>query len=354
MSIFIIVFILLFAIHHITAIYRDSKKNRLIETILCFIVLWLVQGLRHESIGIDSREAYLPFFDMIEGDSLFDFKESYFAFEPGFVFLSKLIRSVISSNPQIYILTCSFISIAPLAYLFYKYSSNISFSFLVFATLILYHFGFSGIRQAIAIAITCISFEFIIRKKLLLFLGMIFLASTIHTSALFFMVTYPVYWFLKLDRQKLFIMLIIFALFLTILRPITEIVMNIFFVHDAYLNKLNNSMDSPSYNMIIIFIAVFLFTYMGNNSQKLQQYRSLLFMTIILQSLALITATGARMALYYIPYVCLTIPLALDGYRGKSRTVLSLGISGFLIFFFFFVNGKGYLDVIPYKFFWES
>lgn len=357
MGVFIFIFISLFIIHFIMDMYSNSRSSRKtarkVETFLCFMLLWLVQGLRHESIGFDSREAYRPFFDMISGLSLFDFKETFFAFEPGFVFLSKLIR-FFTTDPQIYILICSFISIAPIAYLFYKHSTNISFSFLAFGTLILYHFGFSGIRQAIAIAITAISFEFILKKKLILFIATVLLAFTIHTSALFFIVTYPVYWYLKLDKKRLIIILTVFALVLTVLRPVAELVLNVFFAHDVYLNKLNNAVDNPSYNMIIIFLAILFFTYTVKDDIDIKPYRSLLMMAVTMQSLALITTTGARMALYYIPYVSIAIPLVLKEYKIETRRFASIGIAAFLIFFFFYVNAGGYLDVIPYKFFWQN
>lgn len=58
----------------------------------------------------------------------------------------------------------------------------------------------------------------------------------------------------------------------------------------------------------------------------------------------------ARMAYYFIPYVCFVFPIILEGYNRNMRIIVSTGIGAFLIFFFVYVNGGVYLDVISYNF----
>ena len=352
MFVFFVAFLMLPIIHLITLKMRNKKKGRIYETIFCFIILWLIQGLRHEDIGVDWYIAYRPFFENLDVSN-FSLDGVNFGFEPGFVILSKFIKFFISTNPQIYALICSLLFIAPIAYLFYKYSPNISFSFLIFGTMIIYHFGFSGIRQAIAIGITAISFNYVLKRKLLPFLIIVLLASAIHTSAFMFIITYPIFCYMKLDRRRLIILMAVFSIMITFLKPIAEMALNVLFIGDVYSNKLNQAEESPSYNMIIIFLSILFFSYSGKDSRKILPYRGLLFFMTAFQTLALITTTGARMAYYFIPYVCLVLPMILEGYNRNMRIIVSTGIGAFLIFFFIYVNGGGYLDVIPYKFFWE-
>ena len=59
--------------------------------------------------------------------------------------------------------------------------------------------NFSGLRQAIAIGITALSFNFIKEKKPVQFILLVILASLFHKSAIVFLAMYPIY-NIKLDK----------------------------------------------------------------------------------------------------------------------------------------------------------
>lgn len=351
MWVFVFLFILLFITHFYTSKNRNITKGRRQETMLGFLYLWLLQGLRHRDVGIDSRDAYIPFFEMLN-PSFLD-HETIFGFEYGFFLFSKFIKAFISSEPQVFILICSFLFIFPIAILFYKHSKNISFSYLAFSTIILYHFGFSGLRQACAIGITVLSFEFVVNKKIIPFILLVLLASTFHASAILFIVTYPIYHYVKISKNNIILFLLGTVGILIFLRPLAEVALDTLFIANRYSNKFNHAFETPSYNMIIVYLGFFFMTFVGKKADSLIPYRGLLLMTVILQSMALINGQAPRMALYFIPYLCVALPFAIDGYSKKNSKIVYTSLSIFLVFFFFYTNASGYLDVIPYKFFWE-
>ena len=71
-----------------------------------------------------------------------------------------------------------------------------------------YSFIFSGLRQAIALAITYISYDFIKKRQLWKFTLTILVASTFHKSAIFFL---PAYFIAQL-KVTIPILLVIFNL----------------------------------------------------------------------------------------------------------------------------------------------
>ena len=126
--------------------------------------------------------------------------------EIGFHYLVGLLKSVGLIHVQIL-----FSLVIVFNYIMYyqslkKLSPNFEISLLV---LILLHFlgrDMGHIRQAIALSLSVFSIQFIIEKKPIYFVTMIFIATLFHTSALVF---FPAYIFshLKISKIKLLILL---------------------------------------------------------------------------------------------------------------------------------------------------
>lgn len=352
MGVFIFIYIA-FVVIYLTTKSKVNDK-RLIQTILCFLLLWLIQGLRHSSVGIDSATSYIPYFESISvsWDSLFDFNDSFANFEIGYIVFNKLFKFFISTNPQLFILACSFISIAPIAWVIYKYSPNIIFSFWVFSSFQIYHFGFSGIRQTIAIGICTLAYNFIVQKKIPAFIALVLLASTFHTSAILFLPAYWIYHKLNMSPKMLFVYIIAIVFLMFTIKSVASTLVSLIFGGEQYLGALENSAD-PSYNLLIIFIIIFISTYISQN-EELAKLRSFVLMTVAFQTLGIITTYATRIGYYYFVFFSLAIPYAIETSNLKSKGLIRGLLAVILAIFFFYVNGGGYLDVIPYKFFWEQ
>lgn len=354
MEIFIMMYIGFCFVALTSKTFRDEKSKRLYQAISCFLILWLIQGLRHETIGIDSFNSYRPYFEnlQVSWSNLFDFKDTYSNFEIGYITLNKAFKFFISTDTQWFIFFCSFISIFPIAWVIYKYSPNIIFSYWVFASFQFYHFGFSGLRQAIALAFTCLAFHFIVEKKIIYFVGLVLLASTFHTSAIMFIPAYWLYQKVNMNEKTLIISLVLLIVVVFFIKDIAFSLLVLLFGGEKYSSALMES-TVPSYNLLILFILILVATYMSK-VETLIKLRSFMLMAVLFQSLGIIAIYATRMAYYYSIFFVLTIPFVVETttYLSDKKMIRS-GICLFLAWFFFYCNASGYLEVIPYKFFWE-
>lgn len=349
MGVFIFLFSLLFVLYLTAINNQQTRKSRIIQTAICTIILIGIQGLRHECVGIDSWNSYRPFFDSLPNQmgNLLDI-QNVLSFEPGFVVYTKIVKSILD-NTQFYIILSSIISIVPISVLIYRYAKNIPFAFIIFSSFILYHFGFSGIRQAMAIGITAIAFEFIIEKKLVGFVITVIIASSLHVSSILFLIAYPLYHHLRLYPTRMILVGVLFIFFLFFLKNIVIGLTEIIFGGEKYMNKAMED-AIPSYNLMILLAAILFFSFLSN-SEKIIPLRSMLLMCIIFQSLGLISSSASRMAYYFMPYIAIAIPMTTS--TMKNRRIIETALIGFFVTFFFYCNAGGYLEVIPYKFFWE-
>lgn len=351
MGVFIFLFAILFLLYVSTTKKQYASRDRLWLTVFCTLLLVCIQGLRHETIGVDSYRAYRHFFESVSGGfaTLLD-KTDYRStgFEPGFVFLTKLIKTL-NEDTQFYIFTCSALSIIPIAYLIYKYADNIPFAFIIFSSLMVYHFGFSGIRQFLAIGLTAISFDCVTHKRLLWFIVFVLFAASVHSSAILFLLAYPLYHKLHLSLTKMLFVVLGVSLCFIFLESIVLGLTKILFGGEKYMGYVSNT-SVKSYNLMLLFAGLLFFTYLTTN-KRVVPLRSMILLAVVFQSTGLISTTASRMSLYFIPYISLALPMTTNTIKNKG--IIELIWIAFFIFFYFYANAGGYLEVIPYKFFWE-
>lgn len=109
----------------------------------------------------------------------------------GFFLLNKLIYVLSDGEFQVFMLLIAIVIHLVLAYVIYRYSPAPWMSYLVWNSMALYIFGFSAIKQALAMALVMLSFIGIAERRPWFFTGMILLAGSIHMPAL---VVLPAYW----------------------------------------------------------------------------------------------------------------------------------------------------------------
>lgn len=310
-----------------------------------FLILWLIQALRDEFIGTDLK-FYVPTF---VNDNW-----SVFSVESGYVALNATLRSF-TDSPQVLLAIVSFITLYPVSYIFKRYSENICLSYIIFASLVVYHFTFSGLRQAIAIGIIVFSYIFVNKHKLLPFVVCVLIATLFHVSSIVFIIFYPLCNWIKMTDKRYFLLVVIGFGIIMVLKPILEALIPIIFGEDKYMGYIEHE-AVPAYNLIIVFFAMFLFTFMVKSpSRQLQTFRMAIFCAVMCQSLGLISATATRIGYYFIPFIALGIPQTIFEMKKSdtNRMILNTCVTAFMIFFFFYAYSAGYLEVIPYKFYWE-
>lgn len=346
MAIFIWMYILLI-LNWALSTHLKTKKRKKYAWLSGLLILWLIQALRSTSVGID-LQVYIPQF-------LDENRRNFLSFEIGYIKLNELIYSI-SSNENAFLAGVSMLSLLPISLLFKKYSASIFFSYIIFASFIIYHFTFSGLRQALALGIIAISYYFLERKNLIYFIGVIFLASLFHVSSILFLIMYPLCNLIKMTNKKYFIFCIIAILFIIALRPIVSFIIPLIFGEGKYIGYIDRE-TVPAYNLFIVLFIFFLFTFtVKRPSKNLMNYRMATFCAVFCQSLGFISPVATRIGYYFILFIPLALPQVIQEMKQpkKYKTIITSVIAAFMIFFFFYSNATGYLNVIPYSFFWEK
>jgi len=196
-----LMYIFLFLLSSFLALLDVSKisKSKKISMGLFFsFVLLFLSGIRWET-GTD-WSLYFGFFD--QNDSFRDFitnDANNQGIEFGYGILNFIIKNLFNDyNVGLFII--AFLIIGIKFRWIYKYSMFPMVALFISFTTYLGDVFF--VRQTLAIAITLIGFDFIIKKKKYMFLLMVALAGTIHTSAIIF---FPAYWIyhMNISNKKL-------------------------------------------------------------------------------------------------------------------------------------------------------
>lgn len=350
MGVFIVMYLLLFLVWLLSGAIPKNKRN-LIVCILCFFLLWFIQAFRDYSIGVDLK-GYIPFFRTAGS---WGYKKDLI--EPGYTYFTIFIRRNISSNPTVFLAFVSAAILIPVSLIFKKYSKLPVLSFIIYASFIIYIFSFSGLRQTMAIGITTLSYIFIEKKKILPFIGLVFLATLFHSSAIIFIITYPLCNYLNTTKRKYFISFCIGLISLLSLRNILNYIIPFIFQdsQERYMEYYAGNIRA-AYNLAILIFIFFLATFLVKNPTRTDlNMRMILFISFWCQCLGLISPVVPRIGFYFIVFLGVALANVTEELpvNKTRRLVASICLAVFMIGFFFTKYSSGYLNVIPYKFIWE-
>ncbi len=154
------------------------------------IILFLVMGLRHPRVGIDTMQ-YLNRYHATEYMKWkrFSVWEDWIPQELGFTLVGKIFSNMGISDQGYLVIYALFITIC-ISRLIYKYCRNLFWGFYLHTTIGLFTMSMSGMRQSIACCILWFGIDCILKKRPIRFVLLVLLASTFHQSAIFFVVFY--------------------------------------------------------------------------------------------------------------------------------------------------------------------
>jgi len=315
-----------------------NKKNKKIYVLFSALVLLIFASFREyifseQQIGNDYY-SYMKWFDNIWNIEISISND--FLFNILMLFINKF-----TGNYLVFIFITSFLWV----YSIYKFSidnsKNYIFTILLFLTFGIFELGFSAIRQAMAISVFLLSFNYIKQKKLFKYIVGIVIASLFHSSAIILLFIYP-FINMKLSITKKTMLLIIIAIIITLLISsgmYEELLIK--FVPDYELKYENIGSElNSNYTVFGISILTFVMLYMLDTAkQNLVKKDNPEYMYLLLLCLfsyiATLHPTLGRMLQYFMPAIPLIVPTIL--YYEKGKDVQKIGnlavISIFLIIF---------------------
>ena len=224
----------------------------------------------------------------------------------GFAWLSKFLSQVSNGNFQILLIFIAIVVEIAVAVVIYRYSPAPWLSYLLWNCFGFYIFGFSAIKQALAMGLLMLAFTGIMEEKPKKFLLWTVLAGCVHAPALVFL---PAYWIAKsrLSVQKLIIYAICAGLIYIFRNQIVK------FIGDFYYDETDyvaNTHVGGRFMMIaaLLIAGIMLRGFSGRSFTKLF---NLMLVAAIIQMFSGFDNVFTRLTDYYFQFLILYLPMML-------------------------------------------
>ena len=336
--------------------YRITNKEQInrISTILIFIMLVLIIGLRHPSMGIDLKYGetggYLRSFSTIANMpwSRFLSIQGFLNYEYGFILYCKLIGTI-WNNKQFFIFISAFLSLLPVFIVIYKKSTNSIMSSLIYLGLPTLLLLFSGIRQSLTIGFCFLAIDLIQKKKLFRFLLVVVAMWFIHSSAFIVLAAYPIY-HIRISKKSRWITLLVIPFVYLFRYQLFDVFSKLFIDHAAVE-------ETGAYTLLLVFCAIYIFCmfFCKDGDAEQNGYMNLFFVACVIQTFGPINNLAVRVGYYFMIFLVLLIPSVISKMQLKTNQVIS-GIvvsASFAIFALYAIYTSTWANAYPYHFFWE-
>ena len=346
---------------------RKINVDRLIIPV-CTVLLLFFMACRSSKTGADTGQ-YVYAFQQISNtplSNLFTMKiygvgGGYeFNFEYGYRLFNKLI-SLISTDGQAITIATSIMTLVLLGILIKKKSCYPLLSIWLYLTLGIFQTEMNMSRNAIAIMICYLGFQFIREKKPVKYLLCVFLASMFHSSSILFVPFYWLFWKVKLTPKFLKRVLITAAalgLGFSIIRP--YVVKLLPFGYGRYFSGNTDKIVSLAVGLFhcLVILLVWLMLDKDRRTEVLESDKIGIWMLIaevIFFCIGFDVDMATRMAALFGPYLLIWVPyLLMNGIKTEKNrfaaVVIMMLFVGLQYVLRISVNNIG--TTMPYQFFW--
>ena len=314
---------------------EKNRKKRWRWLFLAAFPMFVLVAFRGHNLGNDTN-SYLKFFTKMvytPWSDIFVVNALTSDFEPGFVVFEKLI-TLITSSARVYQVIYSFIylvSVVTFANRLEKYN----FSFLYFfATIGLYTFMFTGVRQCLAMCICLWSYPYIKKRKLIPFLILLLLAFSFHKSAILFIAAYFIY-----NKKIGWINTIIYAGFAGVSYVYIDVIQDWFNDQLDYEYGVEATGNGIIFFALITLVTVFSLFTMIYYKKKTSEFVGLFNVSVItfeLWLLRLATRVAERPSYYFMFFSAAMLCYALNAPE-KNEESLTYKTLAYCAFFMLFV-----------------
>lgn len=362
MTIYCILFITIFLIKMIStrSIYSGNiefaRKNKNDETIALFVVcsiIFLLMGLRSTSVGCDLVQ-YVHRYKILSYDSIYNTSEW------GYNILCYFFRDILHLDFQWLIIFVSLLLMSSFYFCFKSFSEDWIISVIFYLTLGTFTLAMSGVRQTISIALCNYAIFFVKKRKLILFILFVLIASTFHNSALVFLITYFIYG-IRFTRKSAAICFFVFLLGFIFRRYIVELI-NI--VRPPKYSNIDLS-EGYSINPLVILAPIIINIYSllfipTDSCGRFTKKDSFFFLLSCVYILTLILSLNnnqlGRLGFYFSIGQMINVATAVKNHKQSNfmeGTIMFVLIILFCLAYFFISTPGGTLGIDKYTFFWD-
>lgn len=338
----------------------DAYRKRYIK-LICLILI-LQSGLRNVAVGADTYAYYKSFnkIDQTSWSNIFKEVTDYYTLgvgkDPGYSVFQKLIQYLIPDY-QLYLLFIAILFFSVLGSFIYKNTTRISdaiLAFVLYSALFYSFFSITGLRQTIATAATLYAYEFLKTRKLIPFILILLIASTIHKSVLIFI---PFYFIANYFNVKMafYSVLVLFPFVMNFKSEITSLLISVS-SSDAYLPyKDYKGAGTLTFTLMILLVALVAWWRM-KPILKLNDQNNLIIaafsLALFFTPLTWVNPSLMRIVQYFSIFMLLLIPLIFRSLRPllKNNSNLVFAFCLLLLIVLFMKSGWG----TEYRFFWQD
>ena len=369
MSVYWIIVIIVLSLGLI--IPEKDIKSRKILIFLLFSVHLFVCGFKYQSLTGDLI-AYQQGFKSLADIKFFSAETLNNGRNPLWTVFEKIICDLTNGNINVLIFVHAFIIEFCLAHFVMKYSPKPWFSYLVWDCMSFYLYGFSAMKQALAMALLLIAAEGILEKNKVKFFLFTVLAGLVHLPAIIFIIAYWV------SQRKLsfgfalcyFISLVLVFLFRN---PIANYLSENYY-EDVYFAEVSEITGGRFFVVLMIVGAAFIIK--GFKEEHFKTMFILIAIAAIPQLLSVYNNVFTRLTDYYLQLTILYFPLLLtpdkvdslnydDSRMGplvvlndKSRLLVTIAFTVVLVWWFYMAEMRFETPNVPqtyynFSFFWE-
>lgn len=301
----------------------NRKKNKLFLNIAVFF-LFFIAATRAIGFGTDVIR-YINIYEGLNNISLSSLLSIFFngnLNDPFFYISSKFI-SLAGGSYRIWLALLSGIFVFSVARIIKKYSPYPLISIVGLISLGYFYFSLTGLRQTMALSFILLSYPYLRDKKLKGFMILVFIGSLFHSSALIFLISYPL---VNMKIGIKHVILIISALITSIFFEgyIRSLVALIGWTDN--LSEYVSQESSLSYSGLIIQLIIFVFciffskNILKKNKEDLSLY-NLLLLGMIFQAFASVIAEFFRVSMYFSIFSIILIPKAIATIKNKHMRI---------------------------------
>lgn len=336
---------------------RWGKFGKWAFAALCFAELAFLAGFRSWDIGNDTGRYVQTFVLSLHYPELL---KSHM--EAGYLWYNRFLAHF-TSNPQMLLLTTSIFIVWAWTRFFYKYSVSLLMSMILFVALE-FSTVLTMVRQEIAMCMIFLAVPFIIQRKFILFLLVVWLASTVHSSAVLALGLYFLYP-LPFKMKYVSWVLVGTALAFVLLPLILDNVTSIMGRYDGYIgNRLLGeetkvaSIVKFGIQSVVAGFLLFSYHYVFNKEDALSSPVALPFLawcSVVAACLQFLSIRGTvleRLVGYFSAFNFISIPYFVRCYPRKVRLWVIFGILCCFILYksIVFVYRPEWNHVLPFEF----
>lgn len=329
-------------------ISKKYLRKRWAWLLVAALPMFALIAFRGPYMGADTG-VYLKFFrTMVDTpwERIFIVNEAGPNFEPGYVVFEKLV-TLITSSDKVYQVIYSTVYLVS----FVTFANNLekhNFSFLFFiATMGVYTFMFTGVRQCLAMCICLWSYPFIKRRKIIPFILILLLAFTFHQSAMFFVVTYFIY-----NRKISWFNSLFYVIFAILAYVYLEVIIGWLNDQFDYMYGVDTPGNGYVFFAVITLVTAFSFFMILYYRKQTPESVGLLNVGIITQLmwiLRLVTRVAERPGYYFVILSGAMLCYALDAPpKSRDRVIYKIAVYSAFVILFAYRLSTGHAALVPY------